>query len=111
MNTKKTAKTILQQIRTIDPIDTSWCDSLIVENERFDRVSISVSLNEFNFLTHININFHAKNPPGFIYTGNISISDFTSKEELTKLINKQVKLANTSINDAILRANQYHFNF
>lgn len=111
MNTKKTAKTILNQIRTINPIDISWCDSLTIENERFDNVSISVSLNEFNFITHINIEFHAKNPPGFVYTGNIPISDFANKEELITLISKQVKLANTSIADAILRANQYHFNF
>ena len=104
-------KTLVNQItskfKSLDPIDKSWCDSLVVDKQKFNNIAVNVDLNEFNYITNINIMFHAENPPGFIYTGKIKVTDFNTKEELENLINKQIRLANVSIADAIIRANQY----
>jgi len=79
---------------------------MIIENEKFNYISILVELNDFNFITNINILFHAKDPPGYVYIGKIKVSDFKTKEELISLIRKEIKLANANITDAILRAAQ-----
>lgn len=104
---KKISKQILSKFKTLETIDLSWCDSLVIENNTFNKITISGEVNEFNYLTHVNIYFHAENPPGFIYTGIVKVTDFKTKEELENLINKQIRLANVSITDAIFRANQY----
>lgn len=104
---KKISKQILSKFKTLETIDLSWCDSLVIENKKFNKITISGETNDFNYITGVNIDFHAENPPGFIYTGTIKVTDFKTKEELEKLIKKQIRLANISIADAILRANQY----
>jgi len=86
----------------------SWCDSLDIKGEKFNNISISAEVNEFNYITYINLKFHAENPPGFYYVGSIPVTEFKTKEDLLKLVKKQIKLANTSIADAIFRANQYN---
>jgi len=97
---------IIQKFKTLEKVDLLWCDSLEIEDEKFNNLSISVDVNEFNYLTYIKIHFFAENPPGYEYIGKISVSDFNNKQELYKLIQKQTKLANNNITDAILRAAQ-----
>lgn len=104
---KKISKQILSKFKTLETIDLSWCDSLVIENQKFNKITISGETNDFNYITSVNIYFHAEDPSGFIYTGTIKVTDFKTKEELENLINKQIRLANVSITDAIFRANQY----
>lgn len=102
----KLINTIQSKIRSLDPVETSWCDSLVIENEKFNNITITAESNSLNYLTFIHIKFYAKNPPEFVYTGIIGVTEFNTKEELTVLIKKQVRLANNSITDAIFRAAQ-----
>jgi hypothetical protein len=103
---RKKLEQILKKFKTLKAIDLSWCDSLEVKNERYTSISIDIELNDFNYITHINMKFHTENPPGFIYTGKINVSDFNNRGELINQINRQVKNANIAITDAILRAAQ-----
>lgn len=103
---RKKIDQLVRQFKTLKAIDLSWCDSLEVENERYHAVSVTVDLNDFNYITHINIKFFTENPPGFVYTGKIQVSNFNNKKELINLINRQAKIADIAITDAILRAAQ-----
>ncbi len=103
---RKKLEQIVKKFKILKTIDTSWCDSLEVENERYNYISIDVDYNDFNYITHINIKFHTENPPGFLYNGKINVSDFNNKKELIILISRQAKVANNAITDAIFRAAQ-----
>ncbi len=103
---RKKLEQVANQFKTLKAIDLSWCDSLEVENERYHSISIDIELNDFNYITYINIKFHTENPPGFMYNGKINVSDFNNKKELIYQINRQAKIANIAITDAILRAAQ-----
>lgn len=103
---RKIIEKIIAKCKYLAPIDLSWCDSLAVEDEKFNNISLTINLNDFNYITYINLKFYTENPPGFIYTGKIKISDFNNKKELETQIKKQTNLANNAITDAKLRAAQ-----
>ncbi len=97
---------IVSKCKYLEPINLSWCDSMVIEDEKFNNISLTISLNDFNYITHLNLKFYTENPPGFIYIGKIRISDFSNKKELETQIKKQINLANNAITDAKLRAAQ-----
>lgn len=96
----------MKQIITLPNISKIWCDSLLIEDEKISKISISIDVNDFNYIKTINIHFFAKNPSNFIFTGKINVTDFDTQIELEQLIKKQVRLANLAIADAIRRAAQ-----
>lgn len=103
---RKIEKLILQKIQVPEISNKVWCDSLLTNDEKFSKISITIDINECNYVQTINIHFITENPPNFIFTGKISVNEFNTRQELELLIKKQVRLANLAIADAILRAAQ-----
>lgn len=106
MKTKNLVNKITEKIKNLAPIDVSWCSSMVIENEKFNNIFVFAELNDFNYITSVNIHFHATDPPGFIYIGKMKVTEFNNKKELGTQIKKQIELANESIADAIFRAAQ-----
>lgn len=86
--------------------NTVWCDSLLVKDQVFDKVSINVEYNYLNLVTNININFYAKNPPQYYFTEVIKPHEFLTQEDLNFIIKKAIKKTNNNIAEEIFRAAQ-----